>query len=95
MGKEVTLYNVAGAYRLPPVMQRRIWVVGAHYDHLGVPRARRDIYNGADDNASGTAAVIELAEAYAQVPERERELIFVVFCRRARFVRPKGLCRAD
>ena len=72
-------------------------VVGAHYDHLGGTEGPTDmIYNGADDNASGTAAVIELAEAYAQVPERERELIFVAsFCRRARFVRLKGLCRAD
>ncbi|NBB85366.1 MAG: M20/M25/M40 family metallo-hydrolase [Bacteroidetes bacterium] len=41
-------------------------VVTAHYDHLGV-RAE-DIYNGADDNASGTAALLEAARHFAQHP---------------------------
>lgn len=37
-------------------------VVSAHYDHLGI--RGKDIYNGADDNASGTSTVLELAEAF-------------------------------
>ncbi len=38
-------------------------VISAHYDHLGVIKG--DIYNGADDNGTGTAALIELAEAFS------------------------------
>ena len=49
-------------------------VVGAHYDHLGwyvAPDGTLSIYNGADDNASGTAVVIELAGYLAQLYGRE------------------------
>jgi len=58
------------------------WVVlSAHYDHLGVgtPDARGDsIYNGADDNASGTAALLEAARAFAALPRRPaRSIVFV------------------
>lgn len=45
-------------------------VVGAHYDHLGwyvAPEGTLEIYNGADDNASGTAVVIELARYLSQL----------------------------
>ena len=56
-------------------------VFSAHMDHLDVqrPAVRGDsINNGADDNASGTTAVIELAEAFAQLqPRPKRSLIFV------------------
>jgi hypothetical protein len=62
-------------------------VVGAHYDHLGrggrhslAPDAMGEIHNGADDNASGTAALIELARAAAADRERlARTLVFVAF----------------
>ena len=80
LGKEVTLYNVAGNYRPRKLPRTWIVVVGAHYDHLGGVEGPTDqIYNGADDNASGTAALIELAEAYQQVANRQREMIFVAF----------------
>jgi len=52
-------------------------VIGAHYDHLGLRRG--SIYNGADDNASGTAGVIEIARMMAQTPRRNRSLIFMTF----------------
>lgn len=56
-------------------------VFSAHLDHVGVgpPDARGDsIYNGADDDASGTAAVMELAEAFASLPEPpRRSLMFL------------------
>ena len=42
-----------------PVLKDEYIVLGAHYDHLGVKNGK--IYNGADDNASGTAAIIEVA----------------------------------
>jgi len=52
-------------------------VIGGHYDHLGVYRNR--IHNGADDNASGTAAVIEIARALADRRPLDRSVVFVAF----------------
>jgi aminopeptidase YwaD len=61
-------------------------VVGAHYDHLGRgnpasldPTHAGDIHPGADDNASGTAAVVGLAEAFARSGGARRSLVFVAF----------------
>lgn len=52
-----------------PVLKDEYIVVGGHYDHLGVRDGK--VYNGADDNASGTACVIELArQLVAQRPAR-------------------------
>lgn len=63
-------------------------VIGAHFDHVGLgdfgsrERGRSNlkdrIHNGADDNASGTAGLLELAQAFAQHPPR-RSLLFVAF----------------
>jgi aminopeptidase YwaD len=68
-----------------PVLRGQVIVVGAHIDHLGQapfgaldPEARDAIRNGADDNASGTAAVLELARLFAARPAR-RSLLFVNF----------------
>jgi acetylornithine deacetylase/succinyl-diaminopimelate desuccinylase-like protein len=54
----------------------RIIVVSAHFDHVGVRRG--EVYNGADDNASGTAAVLALAAWYAAHPPRHT-IIFALF----------------
>lgn len=51
-------------------------VVGAHYDHLG--SGRSGIYHGADDNASGVAAILEVAGRFAKRPAR-RAVVFVAF----------------
>lgn len=56
-------------------------IVSAHYDHLG-ERGGGDgdrIYNGANDNASGTAAMLVIAEALASDPPR-RSVLFIGFC---------------
>jgi len=50
-------------------------VIGAHYDHLGVLQG--ETYNGADDNASGTAALLEIAEALTM--EKLKRSVMVVF----------------
>ena len=42
-----------------PALKNEFVVIGGHYDHLGVKNG--EVYNGADDNASGTAAVTEVA----------------------------------
>jgi hypothetical protein len=61
-------------------------VVGAHYDHLGtgqlghmMPGLGGGIYHGADDNASGTSAVIELAERLKEAGPLARSVLFVCF----------------
>jgi Zn-dependent M28 family amino/carboxypeptidase len=64
-----------------PTLKNTYVVFSAHMDHVGVgrPDARGDsIYNGADDDASGTAAVLEIAEAFASMPARPaRSLLFL------------------
>ena len=67
--------NVVG--RLQGKTDRCI-LFGAHFDHLGTKGGR--IYNGADDNASGTTALLELAEAFAKSGKQpEHTLIFAAF----------------
>ena len=68
-----------------PALRRQVVVVGAHIDHLGRstsgaldPESRDAIRNGADDNASGTAAVLELARLFSARPTR-RSLLFLNF----------------
>jgi hypothetical protein len=63
-----------------PRLKHEYIVYSAHMDHVGIGRAidGDSIYNGADDDASGTASVIELAEAFAQLrPRPKRSLIFL------------------
>ena len=53
-------------------------VLGAHYDHVGVKGGK--VYNGADDNASGSTALIEIArELYAHRNELKRSVIIAAF----------------
>lgn len=49
-------------------------VIGAHMDHLGIG-ATGDVYNGANDNASGTAVVMELARVMKQSPDKPRRTV--------------------
>jgi Zn-dependent M28 family amino/carboxypeptidase len=52
-------------------------VFSAHHDHVG-RRLDGDVFNGADDNASGTAGLLEIAEAFAQGgPRPERSIVFL------------------
>ena len=70
-----------------PSRKEEYVVVGAHYDHLGRsgesamdPEKENEIRNGADDNASGTAGVLELAQYFsAQATMPKRSLIFLAF----------------
>ncbi|MCB0487475.1 MAG: M20/M25/M40 family metallo-hydrolase [Cyclobacteriaceae bacterium] len=56
-------------------------VFSGHYDHIGIQAAVEgdSIANGADDDASGTTAVITLAKYYSKLKSNERSLIFVAF----------------
>jgi len=55
-------------------------VFSAHYDHLGLNDKGDDkVYNGANDDASGTTAVILLAQYFKQLNQNERTIVFVAF----------------
>ena len=56
-------------------------VVSAHYDHLGIKKEKQgdNIYNGANDNASGVTAVLTLAEHFKKLDLNERSIIFIAF----------------
>ena len=84
---EIPTYNVIGVLEgSDPILKKENIIIGAHYDHLGrggegslAPKAG-EIHHGADDNASGTAGLIELARIFgAQRPKLKRTLIFIAF----------------
>lgn len=70
-----------------PTTDREVVVVGAHYDHLGIGGGgsslapdSREIHNGADDNASGTGAMMEVARRLvSSADERDRSVLFIAF----------------
>ncbi len=70
-----------------PVLRDEVIVIGAHYDHLGlgeqnslVPRQAGQIHNGADDNASGTAGLLELARTFGEERgQLRRSLLLLAF----------------
>jgi len=74
------LFNVVGV--LPGKTKPDEYVIfSAHYDHLGItkPMEGDSIANGADDDASGTTAVIALAKYFQKLDNNARTLIFVAF----------------
>jgi hypothetical protein len=89
----VTVSNVLGFLPARPVgtlgmrpRPREHIVIGAHYDHLGLGekgsrdlRSRGVVHNGADDNASGVAGVLELARAFSRETDRPRGILFAAF----------------
>lgn len=86
--KETTTQNVVAM--IPGIdenLKNEYVVLGAHYDHLGMggpgsgSRAVDTIavHNGADDNASGVSAIIQLSEKFAKAKNNKRSIIFVAF----------------
>ena len=76
--KPLTSFNVAGLMKgSDPQLSEEFIVVCAHLDHLGI--RNNEIYNGANDNASGCGAVLEMAEALAQ-KGNARSVIFLLYC---------------
>lgn len=75
----LSLANVAGM--IEGKRKDEFLVFSGHYDHLGYIKAVEgdSIANGADDDASGTTAVISLANYYSKQAKPERSLIFVCF----------------
>ncbi|MEN8204071.1 MAG: M20/M25/M40 family metallo-hydrolase [Bacteroidota bacterium] len=74
---EISLKNVVGWVEgTDPELQDQIITVGAHLDHVAYPTG--EVANGADDNASGSAGVMEIAEAIAMNPPR-RSVVFIAY----------------
>jgi hypothetical protein len=66
-----------------PVLKNEYVAVGAHYDHVGIgnPVNGDSVYNGADDDGSGTTALLAMAEALARAKQRpKRSVLFVWHC---------------
>lgn len=79
---EGTTTNVIGILRgSDPQLAKETILLSAHLDHLGVGREVNGdkIYNGADDDASGVTAVLELAGALAAGPKPKRTVVFALF----------------
>ncbi len=68
-----------------PELANQVIVISAHYDHVGYGSSRNSygpigrIHNGADDNASGVAGLLEVAQALTLLPERPRRSILFAF----------------
>jgi Zn-dependent M28 family amino/carboxypeptidase len=80
--RRLTSVNVVGVLRgTDPALASEVVVVGAHFDHIGVGRAvdGDSIANGADDDASGTVAVMEAARIVAAGPRTKRTIVFAAF----------------
>jgi hypothetical protein len=66
-----------------PVLKNEYVALGAHYDHVGLcaPNAADPICNGADDDGSGTTALLAMAEALSRAPQKpKRSILFVWHC---------------
>jgi Zn-dependent M28 family amino/carboxypeptidase len=80
--KEAVTTNVIGILRgRDRKLAKETILLSAHLDHLGVGREVNgdSIYNGADDDASGVTAVLELAKALVKGPRPKRTVVFVLF----------------
>ena len=88
--KSIKLRNVIGLLRgSDPVLKDTYVLVTAHYDHVGIRNsgAGDRIFNGANDDGSGTVSVIELASALSKLKQRpKRSIVFMTF-----FGEEKGL----
>jgi Peptidase family M28/PDZ domain/PA domain len=78
-----TVHNVLGYL---PGESDEYLILGAHYDHLGLggefslaPSLTGTVHPGADDNASGTAGVIELARHFSALPRPKRGIVFMTY----------------
>ena len=82
----VSTDNILGVVEGEGPLADETIVIGGHYDHLGFggfgsrSQSRTgEVHNGADDNASGTAAVLELARRLAAGPKPKRRMVFICF----------------
>lgn len=76
-------YNIVGYLEgNDPVLKNEFVVFGAHYDHIGTDKNKTKadtIYNGANDDASGTTTVAELANYFGKTKSNKRSILFCFF----------------
>jgi hypothetical protein len=84
--RNVTTSNIVGVVEGEGPHADETIIIGGHYDHLGYggygsnAPGRTEIHNGADDNATGTAGVVELARRFASAGKKPgRRLVFIAF----------------
>ena len=78
----VDAFNIVGYLEgKDPELKNEFVVIGAHYDHIGVGKEvdGDTIANGANDNAAGTTAVVELAKYFADINDNKRSVLFILF----------------
>lgn len=79
---EKPAYNMVGYIEgTDPELKNEYIVLGAHYDHIGriAPKDGDEIANGANDNASGTTTVLELARYFGNSKTNKRSILFTLF----------------
>jgi len=75
--------NVVGLIEgADPKLKNELVVIGAHYDHVGYKKQHGEgedyIFNGADDNASGTSAVLAIAQAFSAAPKKPKRSVLLM-----------------
>jgi len=84
--KQADAYNIVGILEgTDATLKNEAIIIGAHYDHLGrggsgsLAANSKDIHYGADDNASGVSAMLELARQFSKEKKNKRTIIFIAF----------------
>lgn len=84
--KQAEAFNVVGVIEgRDKVLKNEAIIIGAHYDHLGragdgsLAVNSKEIHHGADDNASGVSAMLELARKFREEKTNKRTIIFIAF----------------
>lgn len=84
--KRADAYNVVGILEgTDATLKNEAIIIGAHYDHLGrggsgsLAANSKEIHYGADDNASGVSAILELAKQFSKEKKNKRTIIFIAF----------------
>jgi hypothetical protein len=77
--KDLEVYNIFGLIEgSDPVLKDEVVIYTAHYDHVGID-GQGGVFNGADDNASGSVALIEIAEAFMKEKKRPKRSIGILW----------------
>ena len=77
--KHLEVPNVVGFIEgSDPELKNEVIIYSAHFDHIGA-KDEDNIFNGADDNASGSTAMLELAEAYSLLPVKPKRSIILLW----------------
>lgn len=75
-------FNIVGVLEgTDPELKNEFVVLSAHYDHIGIEKKQQpdQIYNGANDDASGVTAVAQMAKYFSETKSNKRSILFVFF----------------